>query len=68
MAGVIYRRCLRFLLTLKNVPISTVKPGSVFEKTVTRQHSSSNWVKEVTASKLQEVYKSRKDASFNGEF
>ena len=67
MAGVIYRRCSKFLATLKTVQ-NKIKPSSVFAKTPKRQHSSLNWMQEVTASKLKEVYKSRKDASFNGKF
>ena len=67
MVGVFYRRILKCLSTLKAVNI-TIKPSYFYGKTLKRQYSSLNWAEDVTASKLKEVYKSRKHASLNGEF
>lgn len=67
MAGVIYRRCFTAFLSRKAVNIS-IKPCSWHGYHLKRQHSSTNLVEEVTASRLKEVYTSKKHATLNGKF
>ena len=67
MAGLIHRCCFTAFLTRKAVHIS-IKASSLYGKHWKRQHSSTSFMEEVTASRLKEVYKSKKHATLNGKF